>query len=130
LNQRQVLELFESGAYVLEPVAPDELENGGGWRILNRRRQTVQQFTCHRGYLWVRLYQGRARRAVAIHRIVWMVHHQRTIPRGRVIHHAGCKRLNRIDELVLVTRGQHKKIHAARDRAALEEFLYGEAVPF
>jgi hypothetical protein len=117
LNYARVLNLLQRGVYslVLRPC--------GGWAILNARGRELVQSTCHRGYLWVRLYHNGARRMVPLHRIVWMVHHNRTVPRGRIIHHRHGKADNSIDSLELVTKGQHKKIHARRDHEALQEFL-------
>jgi len=124
MSYAAVLRLFAEGRYALS-------DSGVG----NASGELLSVHTCHRGYRYVRFYHAGRRRAVSLHRLVWMLAHQRTVPPGAVVHHLGdskARLVPRADELVLMHGKEHEQWHADHadehaegDAAALREFLEG-----
>ncbi len=69
-------------------------------------------YRCHRGYRWMRLHHRGARRAVGLHRAVWIASHKTLPPEGCEIHHTRGKIAgDGIGNLELLTREAHAEIH-------------------
>lgn len=70
-------------------------------------------YPCHRGYRWVRLQKRGARRAVAVHRAVWIAANGWVPPAGAQVHHIRGKRAgDGIANLDLcLTRADHYAEH-------------------
>lgn len=46
------------------------------------------------------------------HRYVWEEHHQEKVPKGFVVHHKDCRKTNNnVDNLVVMSRKAHSKLH-------------------
>lgn len=112
LTNRKILTLFRQGLYRLEDGA-----------VLNLSGKKITIYKCHRGYKWVRLYFKGGRRAVPVHRIIWMLANGRTIPPGHFIHHKRGKEHEHPNDLEALTREQHKAEHRKKDLNAVDEFL-------
>lgn len=112
LTNRKVLTLFRKGLYRLEDGA-----------VVNIAGKSIKIYKCHRGYRWVRLYFKNARRAVPLHRLIWMLANGRTIPPGHVVHHKRGKEHEHPDDLEAISKDRHKEIHCSGEWEALEDFL-------
>lgn len=112
ITNRKILQLFAKGIYRFDDGA-----------VFGRNGKTINIFKCHRGYKWVRLYHKNGRKAVAIHRLIWMLANLKTIPRGWVVHHIYGKDQENPNDLEAITKSDHKRRHYARDLEILHEFL-------
>lgn len=78
--------------------------------VVTFRGRVLVPFTDRRRrYLFVRIYYRGARRAVSVHRLVWMKHHGRVVPPGFDIHHRDANpRNNRYTNLQKLALGKHR----------------------
>ena len=112
MTNRTVLKLFRKGAY--------SLKDG---TVVNVNGKPIQVSKCHRGYRWVRLYHNGSRRAVSLHRLIWMLANDRVVPRGCHIHHKRGKKHENPEDLECLTKEEHNHARHVEDMKALEDFL-------
>lgn len=67
-------------------------------------------------YELVRIYYGKARRAVAVHKLVWMEHTRAAVPEGFEIHHWDEDTThNAFDNLLCLHSLDHRKFHVSEE---------------
>ena len=112
LTIRRILTLFAGGKYRLDF---EELE------VLSKRQNgeyaPICQDKCHRGYPFVRLHYRNARRAIAIHKLAWIVAHKRDVPKWHEIHHENSRKWDwQLSNLKLLTKKKHQNLTLQRNR--------------
>lgn len=115
MTNEEVIDLVKSGVYVIDT------ETG---EVKSRRGRTVshvRSMGCGK-YLFVRLYSNKNRKAIAVHRLVWMSVTMTPIPHGWQVHHLSKDTMdNTWDNLVCLHKKDHDKMHRVEDE---------EPVPF
>lgn len=80
-------------------------------RVWVRRGKRWQRLTINwdsrERYQFVRVYQRGARKAIALHRLVWIAAHRRLVPAGCEIHHKRGRGKNGIEHLECLSHGEH-----------------------
>jgi hypothetical protein len=73
------------------------------------------------GYLFVRLYWASKRKAIAVHRLVWMARTGRPIPPGFEVHHRDTDtQRNAFSNLLCLHELDHRKLHQEEGPAPWE----------
>jgi len=63
------------------------------------------------------------KQSISKHRLVW-IEHNGEIPEGRIIHHInGDKFDNRIENLKMLTRSEHRKLHPLENQKEIMKFV-------
>jgi len=114
LDQAAILELFRAGRYSAD------LEAG---RVYGANGAELASYPGKSGHLFIRLYGAGRRKAIAIHRVIWIVASGLAIPRGFEIHHRNKDVTdNAWANLFCLAKPDHAKLHG-RD-------LVTDAAPF
>lgn len=109
LTYARILQAIRSRRIVVDVKAAKVWKDG---KLLRQRPDSRDR------YLFVRLYFEGARRAVAVHRIVWMARRLKCVPDGYDIHHRdGNKRNNNYRNLRAISSHAHR-VAAGRLRHA------------
>lgn len=104
LTDEQVIWLFALAHYRL------------AWRgelafVENRGGRRLQVLADKGGYRFTRLYDGRWRRAMPLHVLVWLLEHRRAVPDNCQVHHRRGLGHERICDLELLTARNHRRAH-------------------
>lgn len=110
LSDREILDLFRQGIYRVE---------GAVIFSRNGKPLTVEKDFHKTPYLKVRIYHQNKRKGIMLHKLLWMIHHNRTVPQGHQLHHRKSKSHVLPCDIELVTPERH----AALEREALDDFL-------
>ena len=90
--------------------------NDGSVRRLSNGRTIRPYIGNPEGHAFVRLYHGKRRKTIAVHRLVWMFATRAEIPPKFEIHHRDHDTANNaFDNLVCVHYLDHRKLHADDD---------------
>jgi len=119
MTQREVLKLLKSGAYTVDLEAGTV--NGRNGKPLKTYRNNDDGDEGK--YFFVALYDAGTgkRKDIAVHRLVWMVGNNRTIPRDfEIHHHNGDTEDNAFNNLFALSPIDHSKLHG-RGLIATEE---------
>ena len=128
LTARRILWLFRHDYYTIiniESHTPEvyAVKKRSKWTtlVIHRHPIRIRHQLCHRGYRHVRLHYKGRRASVALHKLVWMVFHNSTVPPAHEVHHIKSKKLlgkchDGIGNLELLDKEAHSDLHT-------EEFL-------
>jgi hypothetical protein len=99
---------------------PEKIEwRGVTYRLMGKGRGHERQY-----YLSQAAVTRERKGAKGLHVAVWQFHHERTVPRGQIIHHKDHDPFNNtIGNLECVTASEHHKEHPHRDPQAQKEHL-------
>lgn len=110
LDCHEIRKLFRSGTYAVN-------DNGE----ITRNGNSLRSYPNRSGHLFVRIYGDGGRKAIAVHRIVWMVSREADIPPGYEVHHIdGDVTNNQPGNLMCLHPHDHRLCH----------FLASNEVPF
>jgi hypothetical protein len=108
LTYARVLQAIRAGRITVDLKKLEIFKDG---RLMIQRPDSTDR------YLFVRIYLDGARRAVAVHRIVWMSVRRKLVPDGYDIHHRdGDRRNNRYKNLRAMTAAKHRALTARNRR--------------
>lgn len=112
LSDSMIVYLFRLGLYRVD-----------GTTIRNRKGQALKVYDdshYHANpYLSVELHYRGARKKIMLHKLLWMIHHGRTVPEGCQLHHLGDKSEVHPERIQLLTAEDHERLH----QKALDDFL-------
>lgn len=123
MSDLEVLELLRDGRYVVDAAAGVVANEAG--TVLSAYLDSMQHY-------YVRLYVGKRRRGIALHKLVWMSVTWTIPPAGFEVHHRDEDPSNNSwDNLFLPYNLDHRKLHGA-DLLAKQrgEAWEGEELPF
>lgn len=103
MNKRDLLEFVKKGPYLID------IDEG---IIYNSRGHELSTYANDDGHLFVRIYWNGKRKAIAVHRLVWMAATKSTIPEKFQVHHRdGDTENNSFTNLMCVHEMDHRKFH-------------------
>lgn len=107
LSDLDVIGLFDAGLYSAD------LDAGV---VYNRRGREVASYVGNdEGHLFIRLYGHGGCRAVALHRVIWIVGARSSIPEGWEVHHYDLDTSNSaFVNLYCLHPVDHRKLHGGR----------------
>lgn len=116
LSDQFILYLFQIGHY-----------RAVGSTILNRKGKALRRYKDDHyrktPYLFVEIHYRGARKKIALHKLLWMVHHNQTVPPGCELHHTHSKEHVEPEFIKLLTVEEHLALTLAARQEALDDFL-------
>lgn len=114
LSDEEILDLFRQGIYRIE----------GAFIVSARYGKRVAINECGKRqpdnpYYSVRIWHKGRRKNILIHKLFWMVYHNRTVPLGHQLHHRKTKKDWMPQDIELLTPERHEEMH----QEALDDFL-------
>lgn len=114
LTDRDILKLLHLGRYKVD-LDTGEVFQGNG-KPLKAYEGNEEK------HLWVRLYGFKKRKAIAVHRLVWLAGAGRPIPKGFQIHHRNLDTQdNRWSNLFCLHERDHRKLHSGPGGDLIDE---------
>lgn len=105
MNQKDILQTIRKGIYAVN-ITTGTVNNVSG--------KELSFYQAEDGHLFVRLYHNGKRKAIAVHRLVWMCATKSTIPKDYEVHHIdGDPTNNTFENLMCVHKLDHRKFHRA-----------------
>ena len=111
----------------LDRLADDTLRVNTATAVVRVRRgrrwkRLAVQWDSRGRYQFVRIYRKGARKAIALHRLVWMAAHQRLVPAGCEVHHKHGRERNGIEHIECLTEVDHHAVTYGGRSDSFDEF--------